>query len=110
MLNQLSKKNDLALHNKTSIINVSTISVYTESTKSSNKTKKSNTERVQKMRHTIQNNLHHSGKIPYNVSAKENPDNCEDNSSTNSRDINSKVANLIILVNSMLKHLNGWEM
>ena len=50
-----------------------------------------------KIRHTIQNNLHHSAKIPDNVSAKENANNSEDNSSTNSRESNSKVTNLGIL-------------
>ena len=46
-----------------------------------------------------------------NASPKENADNSEDNSSNNSHCNNSKIKKLIVrLGDSMLKHLNGWEM
>ena len=46
-----------------------------------------------------------------NASTKENADNSEDNSSINSCDINSKSQKLIVILgDSMLKHVNGWEM
>ena len=46
-----------------------------------------------------------------NASTKENADNNENNSSIKSRDINSKSKRpIVILGNSMLKHLNSWEM
>ena len=46
-----------------------------------------------------------------NASTKENADNSEDNSSIKSRDINSKSKRpTVIWGDSMLKHLNSWEM
>ena len=46
-----------------------------------------------------------------NASTKENADNSEDNSSIKSRDINSKSKKLIVILGeSMLKHLNGSKM
>ena len=46
-----------------------------------------------------------------NASTKENADNNENNSSIKSRDINSKSKRpIVILGDSMLKHLNSWEM
>ena len=46
-----------------------------------------------------------------NASTKENADNSEDNLSINRRDINSKSKkSILILGNSMLKHLNDWKM
>ena len=63
-----------------------------------------------KIRHTIQNNLHHSTKILDNAFAKENAGSCEDNPSTNSREVNLKVKNLVTLSNNVLKHFNVCEM
>ena len=81
MLNQLSKKNDSTPHNKISNTKPITDS---KSTESANKTKNSNTERVQ---HGSKNMtlidpkqstpLH---KNAHNASTKENADNSEDNS------------------------------
>ena len=46
-----------------------------------------------------------------NASTKESADSGEDNSLIKSRDINSKSKkSIVILGDSMLKHLNGWEM
>ena len=46
-----------------------------------------------------------------NASTKENAGNSENNSSINSCDINSKSKkSIVILGDSMLKRLNGWEM
>ena len=46
-----------------------------------------------------------------NASTKENADNRKDNWSINSRHINSKSKkSIVILGDSMPKHLNGWEM
>ena len=94
-----------------------------KSTETSKKTKKSNTERErERERERVKNEnknityidpkqstpLH---KNADNVSTKENADNSEDNSSINSRDINSKrQKSIVIFGDSMLKHLNGWEM
>ena len=65
-----------------------------------------------KIKHTsIQNNLHNCNKNADNASSKENADNSEDSSSIKSRDFNSKYKKLIVILgDSMLQHLNGWEM
>ena len=84
-------------------------------TESSKKFKKSNTERVKNVNKNIaqidpkqSTPLHKSSG---NACTKENVDNSEDNSSINNRDINSKSEKLIVILDdSMLKHLNGWEM
>ena len=121
MLNQLSKQNDSAPHNKTS----NTISVQTKLitdsklTESSKKSEKNNTERDrERVKNENKNKTHIDPKqcTPLhkhaeNASIKENSDNSEDNSSINSSDINSKSKNsIVILGNSLLKRLNGWEM
>ena len=121
MLNQLSKQNDSAPHNKTS----NTISIQTKLitdsklTESSKKSEKNNTERDrERVKNENKNKIHIDPKqcTPLhkhaeNASIKENSDNSEDNSSINSSDINSKSKNsIVILGNSLLKHLNGWEM
>ena len=65
-----------------------------------------------KIKHkSIQNNLHNYNKSADNASTKENADNSEDSSSIKSRDINSKTKkSKVPLGDSMLQHLNGWEM
>ena len=77
-------------------------------------TKKSNTERVQNenknMTHIDQNQSKLLHKNIDNASTKENAENSDDNSSTNSRDTNSKSKKaMVILGDSILKHLNSWE-
>ena len=84
-------------------------------TESSKKSKKSNKERVESENKNITHiDPQQSTPLPKNAdnaSTKENADNSEDNSSINSRDINSKSKKLIVILgDSMLKHLNGWEM
>ena len=84
-------------------------------TESSKKSKKSNTERVENENKNITHiDPKQSTPLPTNAdnaSTKENADNSEDNSSINSCDINSKSKKLIVILgDSMLKHLNGWEM
>ena len=116
LLNQLSKQNDSAPHNKTS----NTISTQTELitdsklTESSNKSEKNNTEGVKNenknITHTDPKQSAPLHKKSDNASTKENAENSEDNSSINSRDINSKSKKLIVILDySMLKHLNDWE-
>ena len=117
MLNQLSKQNDSAPHNKTSNIISIHIELITDSksTESSKKTKKSNTERVKNENKNITHidpkqstPLH---KNADNASSKENADDSEDNSSINIHDINSKSKkSIVILGDNMLKHLNDWKM
>ena len=120
MLNQLSKKNDSTPHKKASDTKANTISIQSEliadckSTKSSNKTKNSNTERVQNenknMTYINPKQSIRLHKISDNTSTKENADNSKDNSSTNSRDFNlESKKSIVILGDSILKHLNGWE-
>ena len=110
LLNQLSKQNDSASHNKTS----NTISTQTELitdsklTEPGKKSEKSNTERV---KNENKNETHNDLKQPKplhsnadNASTKVNADYSEDNSSVNSRDINSKSKkSIVILGDSMLK-------
>ena len=73
LLNQLSKQNNSASHNKTSNAVSTEIELITDS--------------------------------------KENAGNSENNSSISSCDINSKSKkSIVILGDSMLKRLNGWEM
>ena len=114
MLNQLSKQNDSAPHNKTS----NTISTQTELitdsklTESSKKSEKSNTDRVKKEN---KNKTHIDPKqsTPLhknadNASTKQNADTSEDNSLISSHDFNSKCKkSIVILGDSMLKHLNS---
>ena len=116
MLIQLPKQKDSAPHNKTS----NTISIQTESTtdskltESSKISKKNNTDR-ERVKNGSKNITHIDPKqsTPLhknadNASSKENADNNEDNSLINSRDINSKSnKSIVILGDSMLKHLNG---
>ena len=65
-----------------------------------------------KIKHaSIQNNLHDLRKNADNPSTKENAENSGDNSSIHSREINSKSKkSMVILGDSTLKYLNGWEM
>ena len=117
MLNQLSKQNDSAPHNKT--FNTKTLQTEliadSKLTESSKKFKKSNTERVKNVNKNIAHidpkqstSLHKSSG---NACTKENVDDIEDNSSINNREINSKSEKLIVILgDSILKHLNGWEM
>ena len=118
LLNQLSKQNHSVSHNKTS----NTISIQTELI-----TDSKSTETPKKLKRVIQRervknenknityidpkqsiSLHKNADHPC---SKENAENSEDNSSINSRDINSKCKkSILILSDSILKHLNGWEM
>ena len=114
MLNQLSKQNDSAPHNKT--FNTKTLQTEliadSKLTESSKKFKKSNTERVKNVNKNIAHidpkqstSLHKSSG---NACTKENVDDIEDNSSINNREINSKSEKLIVILgDSILKHLNG---
>ena len=118
MLIRLPKQKDSAPHNKTS----NTISIQTESTtdskltESSKISKKNNTDRERERVKNGSKNITHIGpkqstplhKNADNASSKENADNNEDNSLINSCDINSKSnKSIVILGDSMLKHLNG---
>ena len=132
LLNQLSKQNDSAPHNNTSNTICTQIEFIADSklTESSKISEKSNTEReretereterqTERQRENENKNITHIGpkkstplhKNAGNASTKENADNSEDDSSINSCVINSKSKkSIVILGDSMLKHLNGWEM
>ena len=119
LLNQLSRKNDSTQHNKTSNTKANAISIQTEliadskSTESSKKREHSRKSTEQKQNLTYidpeqPTPLHNNAGTS---SAKKNAGNSEDNSSTNSHDINSKSKkSIVILGDSMLKQLNRWKM
>ena len=116
MLNQLSKQNDSASHNKTfNIISTQTkLITDSKSTESSTISEKRNTERVKNEKknkaHIDPKQSTSSHKNTDNASTKANAHSSEDNSSIKSRGNNSKSKkSMVILCDSILKQLNDWE-